>query len=226
MPSETPEDNADQAYPLTPRNQVRRIAQRGAYDDATVHAIIDRAWFGHVAIRDGDGVVSIPMLHGRDGRSLLFHGARASRLLQQIAGGAEVCVSFAEVNGLVLAKSLFHHSMNYRSAVAFGRGHEIADASEKLEALRIITERLVPGRWDDARTPTEKELNATLVVRTPIESASAKIREGGPKDEAEDLALPFWTGVLPLTERREPPQPADDSGAEPPGYIATWLAGS
>lgn len=188
------------SFPISDLNQVRRIPSRGAYDRATIYPIIDAAPLGFVSISIAGEfpTVVIPMLHARRDDGLYFHGAQTSRLLRQLASGEPATVGFALVDGLVLAKSLFHHSMNYRSAVVFGRGRELASDAEKMAGLKIISDKLLPGRWEDARLPNPQELKATLVVRLEIETASAKIRSGGPKEDAEDLSLPYWTGVLPL----------------------------
>lgn len=189
----------DKRFEVTDLNQVKRVSKRGAYDHATVFKIIDAAWIGHVGILNPDGGVSvIPMLHARMNDSLIFHGANSSRLLKYLASGKPVSVSFGMVDGLVLAKSLFHHSMNYRSAVVFGKGCRIIDPEQTLAALKAISDKIMPGRWDDARQPNEKELSATAVIKLKIESASAKIRTGDPVDDESDHDLPVWSGVLPI----------------------------
>ena len=196
------------SFPLSELNQVKRIPSRGAYDRATIYPIIDAAPLGHVGILTDDQhpLAVIPMLHARRDDALYFHGAQTSRLLRYLASGRPATVSFAWVDGYVLAKSLFHHSMNYHSAVVFGRGMELADREAKLEGLRIISDKLIPGRWEDARLPNPQELKATLVVRLAIETASAKIRSGGPKEEPADVDLPYWSGVVPLEIRYGEPQ--------------------
>jgi hypothetical protein len=190
----------------TDRTRVRRIPDRGHYDRATIYAVLDEALVCHVAfVEDGRPFV-IPTLHARVGDALFLHGAPASRLLKHIASGGEVSVAATIVDGLVLAKSVFHHSVNYRSAVLFGHGALVEGDAEKLAALEAFTEKIAPGRWDAARRPTLAELNATAVIRIAIEEASAKTRAGGPKDDPEDLALDVWSGVIPITLVRGVPR--------------------
>lgn len=186
------------SYPQTPRSTLKRIADRGLYDKDAVHAVLDAGLIAHVGIAPEGQPVVIPVLYARMGEEIIFHGAKASRLLKYVQAGGEVCVTVTLLDGLVLARSLFEHSMNYRSVVAFGKGRLIEDAAEKMEALRLISEQMLPGRWEDARQPTEKELNATTVVAVKIEEATAKVRTGGPEDIEDDYALPVWAGELPL----------------------------
>lgn len=185
-------------YPKTPRNTLKRLAERGHYDHESVHTVLDAGLIAHVGIAPEGQPFVIPVLYARMGDELIFHGAKASRLLKYVQAGGDVCVTVTLLDGLVLARSLFEHSMNYRSVVAFGKGRLIEDAAEKMEALRLISEQMLPGRWDDARQPTEKELNATTVVAVKIEEATAKIRTGGPEDNEEDYALPVWAGEVSL----------------------------
>jgi uncharacterized protein len=208
-------------YPPTGRTRVRRKPDRGSYDAALVHAILDAAPICHVGfVHDGSPVV-IPTIHGRIGRTLYLHGSPASRMLRTLREGPEVAVNAVVMDGIVLARSLFNHSMNYRSVVVMGRARPVDDPDEKTAALRAITDHLVPGRWDDARTPSEKEDRGTLVVAVPIEEASAKVRSGPPGDEAEDLDLPYWTGVIPLRMVAGEPEPAPDlaPGTPLPSYL-------
>jgi nitroimidazol reductase NimA-like FMN-containing flavoprotein (pyridoxamine 5'-phosphate oxidase superfamily) len=166
----------------------------------------------------------IPTHHARRGDQMLLHGASTSRLMNHLESGAEVCLSMTLVDGIVLARSVFHHSMNYRSVVLFGRGSPVT-GEEKLGALEAFTEKLLPGRWDDARQPNPQELKATSVVSVPIQSASAKIRTGPPKDDEEDYALPVWAGILPLEQRLGTPEPdpamPEDTGL--PAYLQDYL---
>ncbi len=187
-------------FEVSPINQVKRIPKRAKYDRKSVFDVIDAAWVGHVGILDdrSQGVAVIPMLHARIDDTLIFHGANSSRLMNYLAGGQPICVTFSLVDGLVLAKSLFHHSMNYRSAVVFGTGCLLEDKSENIAALKAISDKVMPGRWDDARQPSTKELAATAVVSMKIETASAKIRTGNPVEEPEDLPLPVWSGIVPI----------------------------
>jgi len=171
---------------------------RGVYDKATIYPIVDEALICHVGLIEADQPVVIPTLVARDGDQILLHGATTSRMLRYAATGAPLCIAVTHIDGLVLARSIFHHSVNYRSAVLFGRGTLIEDDAAKLAALARFTEKLIPGRWDDARVPNAVELKATAVIAVAIESASAKIRTGPPKDDEEDYALDVWAGVLPL----------------------------
>ncbi|GAB4580901.1 MAG: pyridoxamine 5'-phosphate oxidase family protein [Anaerolineales bacterium] len=212
-------------YPKTTRNTLKRLAERGLYDQESVHAVLDAGLIAHVGIAPEGQPVVIPVLYARMGEEIIFHGAKASRLLKYVQAGGEVCVTVTLLDGLVLARSLFEHSMNYRSVVAFGKGRLIEAREEKMEALRLISEHMLPGRWDDARQPTEKELNATTVVAVKIEEATAKIRTGGPEDNEEDYALPVWAGELPL--RTVVGEPVRDGrlgkGIEVPEYMRNWL---
>jgi nitroimidazol reductase NimA-like FMN-containing flavoprotein (pyridoxamine 5'-phosphate oxidase superfamily) len=207
------------------RNRVRRVAHRGHYDAETIYAIIDASPICHVGFVDDGKPFVIPTIHARLDDSLVFHGAPASRMMKCIEAGEEVCVTITLLDGLVLARSVFHHSMNYRSAVLFGRGKLIADNTRKLEALAVLTEHIMPGRWDDARRPNDKEMKATKVVELPIDLASAKVRTGGPGDEEEDYVLPVWAGVIPL--RQQALTPIDDElladGIAVPDYITDYV---
>jgi nitroimidazol reductase NimA-like FMN-containing flavoprotein (pyridoxamine 5'-phosphate oxidase superfamily) len=182
----------------TKRTEVHRLPARGAYDRETVHAILDEGLICHVGFVFEGSPFVIPTGYGRDGERLLIHGSSASRMLRALSAGAEACITVTLVDGLVLARSAFHHSMNYRSVLVLARGTLITEAEAKMEALRLISERLVPGRWEDVRLPTEQEMKATSVIWFPIAEASAKVRVGPPKDDEEDYALPVWAGVLPL----------------------------
>ncbi len=181
-------------------NRVRRVPDRGKYDRETVYKIIDDALICHVGlVQDGQPVV-IPTIHARDGDNLLLHGATTSRLIKYAASGEPLCVAITHLDGLVLARSSFHHSMNYRSAVIFGSGRLLDDPHEEFEAMKRFTNKLVPERWEDARKPNAKEIKATSIVSVELASASAKIRVGGPKDDDEDYALSVWAGVLPIRQ--------------------------
>lgn len=187
-----PADSAPSA-----RTQVRRLPQRGAYDRATLDAILDAAFICHVGfVADGHPVV-IPTAYGRRGDHLYIHGSAASQMLRSLQAGIELCLTVTLLDGLVLARSVFHHSINYRSVVVFGRAAVVEDDAAKLRALETITDHILAGRWAAARPPSPRELKATLVLALPLAEASAKIRTGPPNDDPEDYALPVWAGVVP-----------------------------
>ena len=209
------------AFPKTARNKVKRMPERGHYDAATIYPIVDAALICHVGFVLEDQPFVIPTLHARQDDTILLHGAKGSRLLRHIQSGGTVCITITHVDGIVLARSVFHHSINYRSAVLFGKGSVIEDEQAKLQALEAFTERLIPGRWQDARTPNAVEVKQTTVIAVQIESASAKLRTGPPGDEAEDYDLPVWAGVLPLRQIAGAPlaDPQLRPGVELPDYI-------
>lgn len=210
-------------FPKTSQNRVRRVPDRGAYDKATIYPIVDAALICHVGLVEEGQPIVIPTLHARQGDTILLHGATTSRLMRYAASGAPLCITVTHVDGLVLARSVFHHSANYRSAVLFGHGTMVEDEAEKMDALEAFTEKLIPGRWDDARIPNTTELKATMVVAMPIESASAKVRTGPPKDDEEDYALDVWAGVVPLRTERLAPEadPQLSTSIKLPSYLST-----
>ncbi|MBP7963442.1 MAG: pyridoxamine 5'-phosphate oxidase family protein [Caldilineaceae bacterium] len=211
-------------YAKTDINQVRRLPKRADYDRETVQAIVDASAICHVGFVVEGRPFVVPTIHARIGEVVYFHGAPASRMLKTIRDGASLCITVTHLDGLVLARSAFHHSMNYRSAMLFGIGRLVDDETEKWDALHAITEAVMPGRWEDARQPNPKEMAATLVVAMPIEYASAKVRTGPPGDDEEDYALPVWAGVLPLA--LTPQAPIDDPLLSPgipvPAYILNF----
>jgi len=188
-------------FPIIDLNRVRRVPKRGQYDKDTIYRILDEGLVCHVGlVEDGQPVV-IPMNYARRDDTVILHGAPASRLLKYVQAGRPVCVTVTLLDGLVLARSVYHHSMNYRSAVVFGRGRLIEAEQEKLAALEVLTEHILPGRWQDARRPNRQELDATAVVSVAIETASAKVRTGPPADDEDDYQLPVWAGVLPIQQQ-------------------------
>lgn len=189
------------SYERTQRNTVRRVPKRADYDVETVHRLFDQAWFCHVGFVSETGPTIIPMFHARLDDRIILHGATTSRLMMLLASGAPICLSVAMVDGLVLARSLFHHSLNYRSAVAFGYGEVITSPEFRTRAFQPIADKVMPGRWDEARQPNEQEAKASLLCSVQIESASAKIRTGGPIDDKDDYQLDVWAGVVPLQEQ-------------------------
>jgi len=191
------------------RTRVRRVPQRGHYDREVIHAIVDEALVCHVGlISDGQPIV-IPTIHFRVGNELVIHGSAAGRLLEYGGEGAPLCVTVTLVDGIVLARSSFHHSMNYRSVVVLGKARLVSDPAEKRALLDGLVNRFSPGRTAKARGPNELELKATHVLALPLDEASAKVRTGGPIDDAEDLALPVWAGVIPLQLQALAPQVAE-----------------
>jgi hypothetical protein len=208
----------------TQRTRVKRLPDRGAYDSETVYKILDEALICHVGFSvDGQPFV-IPTGFARAGDTLYIHGSAASRILRTLAEGVQVCVTVTLLDGLVLARSAFHHSMNYRSVVMLGRATLVSDSAEKIKALEAFTEHIVRGRWNDVRMPTEAELKATAVLALPLAEVSAKIRKGPPKDDAEDYELPIWAGVVPLTIVPAAPisDPRLKAGLEPPAYAKKY----
>ena len=187
------------AYSPTARTKVRRLRKRGVYDKERVHAILDEGIICHVGfVKDGQPFV-IPTLCARAKNTLYIHGSAVSRMLKTLSGGVDVCVTVTLVDGYVLARSAFHHSMNYRSVVMLGRARPVSARREMLRALRILTDHIVPGRWDEVRKPNELEMKQTAVLALPLEEVSAKVRSGPPVDDEEDYALPVWAGVVPVS---------------------------
>jgi hypothetical protein len=212
----------------TPRTTLRRLPKRGTFQRAQIEAILDEAYVCHVGFAvDGQPYV-IPTIHARVGATLYVHGSAASRMLRTLGAGVPACVTVTLLDGLVLARSAFHHSMNYRSVVVLGTAREVADAREKLDALEALVEHVLPGRWAESRPPSELELKATSVLALPIDEASAKVRSGPPSDDEEDYALDCWAGVLPL--RLAPGEPIADERLKPglplPAGIRNYARGA
>ncbi|PYX29500.1 MAG: pyridoxamine 5'-phosphate oxidase family protein [Acidobacteria bacterium] len=213
-----------QPFTPTPRTRVVRESDRGVYDRETVYSILDEGFLCHVGfLADGQPFV-IPTSYGRKDANLYIHGSAASRMLRQIKEGLPVCVTVTLLDGLVLARSVFNHSMNYRSVVILGKAKLVEDPAEKLEALRLLSEHIIPGRWDDARQPNERELKATSVLRLPIEEFSAKVRTGPPIDDEEDYSFPTWAGVVPLAMAAGAPinDPRLDATRDAPPYVISY----
>jgi nitroimidazol reductase NimA-like FMN-containing flavoprotein (pyridoxamine 5'-phosphate oxidase superfamily) len=208
----------------TARTRLVREPQRGVYDREAAYAILDEAFICHVGfVVDGQPFV-IPTGFGRSGDTLYIHGSAASRMLRNLEQGAAVCVTVTLLDGLVLARSIFNHSMNYRSVVVLGTAYPVHDREEKLEALRLLSEHILPGRWAESRFPNEREIKATLVLRLAITEFSAKVRQGPPIDDAEDMDYPTWAGVLPLPV--VPGAPLNDPDLDPaipvPAYVRNY----
>ena len=208
----------------TEKTKVRRLPKRGNYDRDVINSILDDAFICHVGfVVDGQPYV-IPTGFARVGDHLYIHGSAASRMLRTLSEGVEVCVTVTLIDGLVLARSAFHHSINYRSVVILGTATMVDDPAEKAKALEAFTEHVMPGRWADVRWPTEIELKATTVLKLPIDEASAKIRTGGPVDDEEDYDMDVWAGVLPLSLDTSAPVPDEriKPGLDLPGYISGY----
>jgi nitroimidazol reductase NimA-like FMN-containing flavoprotein (pyridoxamine 5'-phosphate oxidase superfamily) len=211
----------------TDRTTITRHAERAGYDRAAANAIFDEALVAHVGFDTGAGVTVLPMAYARIGDTLYLHGAVASRWLSSFAEGRDICVTVTLLDGLVLARSAFSHSLNYRSVVVFGTATLVTDDDEKLAAFRALTEHLVPGRWEDTRQPDRKETNATTVLRLPVEEASVKIRSGPPADSGKDMSLDYWAGVIPLGLRADDPVQDPAQAERPaPGYTLNYRRGS
>lgn len=207
---------------MTDRTTLRRLPERGSHDRAVIDAILDEALICHVGFTDEDGrPVVIPTIHARVGDTLYLHGSVASRMLRTIRDGADVCINAAIVDGLVLARSHFHHSMNYRSVVVFGTARLVTDPEEKEQAFAAVADHVAPGRWDDARRPSSVEDRQTMVVAVSMDEASAKARTGGPKDEEDDHDLDVWAGVIPVRISYGDPIRDPDARREVPlpGYL-------
>jgi len=213
-------------FAMEEKNRVRRRPDRGHYDEATIYGIIDETLLCHVGfIQDGEPFV-IPALHARKDNELLIHGSSKSRLLMHIQAGNQVSVNITILDGIVLAKTVFNQSVNYRSVVLFGKGRLIEARDEKWEALEYLTERIMPGVWNAARKPTETELKATSIASISLETASAKIRSGPPKDDPEDQGLPVWAGILPIKQMIQTPIQADytDESMPVPDYVTSYIS--
>ena len=211
-------------FPQTDRTKLKRLPRRGHFDRETVYGILDEGFICHVGFAPGGQPVVIPTGYARVDDKLYIHGSQASRMLRTLAGGVDACVTVTIIDGLVLARSAFHHSINYRSVVIFGRATLIEDREEKYTALVALSEHIIRGRWNDVREPTEQEMKATTVLQLPLVEASAKIRTGPPIDDEEDYALPVWAGVVPLKlEAGEPiPEPRLSAEIRVPDYARDY----
>jgi uncharacterized protein len=206
---------------LPARTVLRRIPERGSHDAATIHAILDAGFLAHVGFQVESQPFVVPTLYGREGEELFLHGSAASRMLRELETGVPACVGVTLVDGIVLARSAFNHSMNYRSVILFGTATKIADTELKTHALRVISEHVIPGRWNEVRGPSEKELKATTVLKFVTEEASAKIRSGPVCDDEEDYSFPAWAGILPLQLVSGRPVPDERliAGIEVPAHV-------
>jgi uncharacterized protein len=208
----------------TERTRVVREPHRGAYDRATIDKILDEGFVCHIGFSMDGQPYAIPTLYARIGDNLYFHGSAASRMLRNLSGGIPVCLTVTLTDGFVLARSVFNHSMNYRSVVALGKATLVDDPGEKLQALHAFTEKIIAGRWADARQPSEKELKATSILCLPLTEVSAKIRSGPPEDDEPDYALPIWAGVIPVSLKTGTPirDARCDATIRTPEYVSNY----
>ena len=204
------------------RSRVRRIAENAHYDAATLHAIIDDAYLCHVAFHDDKGTHCIPTACWREGEHLYIHGSNGGRLIKLLAQGTQACVTITHLYGLVMARAAFNHSMNYRSAMIYGQFERVDGDAAKRASMAAFMDRIAPGRQADARSGNDKEFAATTVMRIALAEAACKVRAGGPKDDAEDMDIAAWTGVLPLTMQRVAPLPDPACTVAEPAYVKAW----
>lgn len=215
-------------FSQTERTTLRRLPKRGIYDREPIYAILDEGFICHVGFSADGRPVVIPTGYARVKDQLLIHGSQASRMLRSLAEGVDVCVTVTLLDGLVLARSAFHHSMNYRSVVIFGRAATVDNREEKLAALLAFSEHMLRGRWSEVRVPTDQELKATTVLSLPLEEVSAKVRVGPPLDDEADYGMNVWAGVVPLQLVAGEPinDPRLDEDVQPPAYIANYKRGN
>jgi uncharacterized protein len=214
-------------HPASERTTVKRMPHRGVYDRAVIDAILDEGLVCHLGFTVDAQPYVLPTIYARDGGRVLIHGSAASRMLRHVRSGIPVCATVTLIDGLVLARSAYHHSMNYRSVVILGAATEICDRSDKLQAMRLIVNHIVPDRWDEVRPPSEAEIRATMVLSLPLNEVSAKVRTGQPVDDEEDYALGNWAGVLPLSldAHGAVPDPVLPAGIKTPSYVRFYRRG-
>ena len=210
----------------SPRTRVRRMPARGDYERERIEAILDEGLVAHLGFAVDEQPYVVPTLHARVGEQVYFHGSSASRTVRALASGAQMCLTVTLLDGLVLARSAVHHSVNYRSVIVLGQARAIVEPTEKMTAIEAFTERLIPGRWDEVRGPTAKELKAIQVLALPLDEASAKLRVGPPVDDEEDYALDTWAGVIPLSTVAGEPAPDERllEGTAPSPAARAWVA--
>jgi hypothetical protein len=222
-----PRNRMPENVAMSDRTRIVRESQRAVYDRETIYKILDEGFVCHVGFTADEQAFVIPTMYARVGDAIYFHGSAASRMLCGVGGGLNVCVTVTLADGLVLAHSVFNHSMNYRSVVALGNAAIVDEPGEKLAALHAFTERILPGRWHDARQPNQKELKATSILRLPLTEVSAKVRVGGVEDDAEDYALQVWAGIVPLRLVADPPIRDErcDASLPTPAYAVNFRTG-
>ncbi|MES3020587.1 MAG: pyridoxamine 5'-phosphate oxidase family protein [Pseudomonadota bacterium] len=212
------------ALPPSDRTRVRRVAHNAHYEQATVHAIIDAAYLCHVAFADAKGSHCIPMVCWREHEHLYIHGSNGSRMVKLLGGGTQACVTITHLDGLVLARSAFSHSMNYRSAMIYGTFEKVEDEAEKRSTMEVFMDKISVGRQADVRPGNDKEFDATTILRISLAEAACKIRTGGPNDDEEDMDVPAWAGVLPFAVQRLAPVRHEKCTIEAPEYVKAWDA--
>lgn len=208
------------------RTRVRTLPERGSNDPAVINEILDANYVCHVGFNADHGPVVLPTLFGREDDAIYLHGSMAAHMLRNMRGGVQVSVAVTSVDGIVAARSLFHHSINYRSVVIFGVATEVTDVQEKLHGMEVLTNHVLPGRWDEARRPNTKEFTQTMVLKLPISEASTKVRTGPPHDEPEDMGMDVWAGVIPVSvSAGEPmPDPAGERDVPVSASVSAFLA--
>ncbi len=206
----------------TERTRIRRIANNADYQAATLHAILDAAWLCHVAFHDDSGSHCIPTACWREGDHLYIHGSNGGRLVKLLSQGAQACVTVTHLDGLVLARAAFNHSMNYRSAMIYGQFERVEGDAAKRASMDAFMDKISPGRAADVRPGNDKEFAATTVMRIALTEAACKVRTGGPKDDAEDMEIAAWVGELPFAHERAAPVPHETCTVEQPDYVANW----
>lgn len=206
----------------TERTRIRRIANNADYQTATLHAIIDAAWLCHIAFHDDSGSHCIPTACWREGDHLYIHGSNGGRLLKLLSQGVQACVTITHLDGLVLARAAFNHSMNYRSAMIYGQFERVDGDAAKRASMDAFMDKISPDRAGDVRPGNDKEFAATTVMRIALDEAACKVRSGGPKDDAEDMDIAAWVGELPFAHQRAAPVPHESCAAAEPGYVAAW----
>jgi len=208
--------------PPSDRTRIRRIADRADYERPTLHAIIDAAYLCQIAFHDDKGTHCIPMACWREGEHLYIHGSNGGRLMKLLSGGTQACVTITHLDGLVLARSAFNHSMNYRSAVIYGCFERVSDEAHKRAALDVFMDKIALGRITEARPGNDKEFAATTVLRITLDEAASKVRTGGPEDDVEDMAIPVWAGILPFIQAQSTPVAEVGITVEAPDYVQNW----